>query len=393
MHKSILCVFLLTSGLALGADPAPSAPSPAPAPATTTATDDLSQYKTADALWAHMQDQRHNLSSLMQKHDPAFKNVFLQIWASADAMAKEYPNDPHVWDAKMMVIDTGFLSAGPGIQLDIAPTEEQLLREMAEIAGNKAAPKAMRAAMSVSLIYQALRVANGTAIPTQPRGPDNIAANWEAADAKIVDFEKEFGTYSLDGKSPVIVGLRNRELTMLKMSTDTAQYQALLQKLATDPQPDIAAMANQMAAMEKKLADLQSKPMDLKFTAVDGTAVDLSKMRGKVVLIDFWATWCGPCVRQIPNVVMAYKKYHDQGFEVIGISLDESKAAMLTYTEGHEMVWPQYFDGLRWKNAVSSSFGIEAIPAMWLVGKDGKVITMNAEDDLAGQVAKALAAP
>ena len=134
-----------------------------------------------------------------------------------------------------------------------------------------------------------------------------------------------------------------------------------------------------------------SKPLDLKFTAVDGKAVDLSKLRGKVVLIDFWATWCPPCRDEVPNVVAAYTKYHAKGFEIVGISLDQDKDALLAFTKGNGMVWPQYFDGKGWANEISHGFGIDMIPAMWLLGKDGKVVTTNARDDLAGQVEKALA--
>ncbi len=137
----------------------------------------------------------------------------------------------------------------------------------------------------------------------------------------------------------------------------------------------------------------QTKPLDLKYTAVDGTAVDISKLRGKVVLVDFWATWCPPCRGEVPNVVAAYQKYHDQGFEILGISLDQDKQALISFTKDHGMVWPQYFDGSGFDNKIASNFGIDAIPAMWLVGKDGKIITTNAREDLAGQVAAALKGP
>jgi len=137
----------------------------------------------------------------------------------------------------------------------------------------------------------------------------------------------------------------------------------------------------------------QTKPLDLKYTSVDGKTVDISKLRGKVVLIDFWATWCPPCRGEVPNVVAAYKKYHDQGFEIVGVSLDQDKGALLAFTKENGMVWPQYFDGKGWDNDVSKGFGIDSIPAMWLVGKDGKVITTNAREDLAGQVETALKAP
>ncbi len=134
----------------------------------------------------------------------------------------------------------------------------------------------------------------------------------------------------------------------------------------------------------------QTKPLDIKFTAVDGTKVDLTSLKGKVVLIDFWATWCPPCREEVPNVVAAYKKFHDKGFEVIGISLDQSKEKLLAYTKENGMVWPQYFDGKGWENEISSKYGIDGIPAMWLVGKDGKVVSTNAREDLEGQVEKLL---
>ena len=135
------------------------------------------------------------------------------------------------------------------------------------------------------------------------------------------------------------------------------------------------------------------QPVDLKFTAVDGQTVDLSTMKGKVVLIDFWATWCPPCRDEVPHVVAAYRKYNKRGFEVIGISLDENKKALLSFAKKHRMSWPQYFDGQGWKNAIATDFGIHSIPAMWLVGKDGRLITTNARGDLAGAVQAALKAP
>jgi thiol-disulfide isomerase/thioredoxin len=130
--------------------------------------------------------------------------------------------------------------------------------------------------------------------------------------------------------------------------------------------------------------------LSLKFIAVDGTSVDLSEMKGKVVLIDFWATWCGPCVGEIPHVVEAYKKYHDKGFEIVGISLDRSKEKLMDFTQKNGMTWPQYFDGQGWKNQISSANGIHSIPAMWLIDKNGNLVSKDARQGLDAQLAKLL---
>jgi thiol-disulfide isomerase/thioredoxin len=136
--------------------------------------------------------------------------------------------------------------------------------------------------------------------------------------------------------------------------------------------------------------ELTKKPLELKFTAVDGTEVDLAKLRGKVVLVDFWATWCGPCRVGMPHVIAAYKKLHEKGFDIVGISLDSDKTRMLDYTKQNGMTWPQYFDGKVWENKISQAYGIQGIPAMWLVDKKGFVRDTQARDDLEGTVAKLL---
>jgi peroxiredoxin len=128
---------------------------------------------------------------------------------------------------------------------------------------------------------------------------------------------------------------------------------------------------------------LIKKPIDIKFTAVDGREVNLAKLRGKVVLVDFWATWCQPCVNELPNVEKAYEAYHDKGFEVIGISLDQEgdRQKLIDFTKSHGMPWPQYFDGKWWKNEISTRYAIQAIPAMFLLDQNGMVVSTNARGE------------
>ncbi|SVD57159.1 uncharacterized protein METZ01_LOCUS410013, partial [marine metagenome] len=135
------------------------------------------------------------------------------------------------------------------------------------------------------------------------------------------------------------------------------------------------------------------KPLEIQFTATDGTEVDLAKMKGKVVLIDFWATWCGPCVAEIPSVKKTYDKLHPKGFEIIGISLDSNEDKLKQFIKKREMPWPQYFDGKVWKNEISTKYGIRSIPAMWLVDKDGNLADKNARRGLEEKVEELLAAP
>jgi thiol-disulfide isomerase/thioredoxin len=162
--------------------------------------------------------------------------------------------------------------------------------------------------------------------------------------------------------------------------------------LKANPQSKFAPMFEQKLKSISALAGIKDKPLDLKFTAVDGREVDLAKMRGKVVLIDFWAVWCGPCVAELPNVLKAYEKLHPKGFEIIGISLDQDKAKLEGFVKDKGMAWPQYFDGKGWKNDISSKYGISSIPAMWLVDKKGMVVSTNARANLEALVEKHLAA-
>lgn len=132
--------------------------------------------------------------------------------------------------------------------------------------------------------------------------------------------------------------------------------------------------------------------MKIAFTDLNGKEIDLEKMKDKVILVDFWATWCGPCIAEMPNVTAAYETYKDKGFEVVGISLDEDKAAVVKFIADNKMPWPQFVDGKGWENELAQRFGIRSIPATFLVGKGGRIVASNLRGpDLETAIEKALA--
>ena len=115
------------------------------------------------------------------------------------------------------------------------------------------------------------------------------------------------------------------------------------------------------------------------FTQKDTSGVDVSiaALKGKYVLIDFWASWCGPCRRENPNIVKAYKNYKDNNFEILGVSLDDKRDKWIAAIHKDELKWYHVSDLKGWKNEVSEMFGIRSIPQNLLIDPDGKIIARN----------------
>ena len=123
-----------------------------------------------------------------------------------------------------------------------------------------------------------------------------------------------------------------------------------------------------------------------------GKPVSVANYKGKVVLVDFWATWCQPCVGELPNVIAAYEKHHDKGFEIVGVSLDQDEQRLKNFIKQKNVTWQQYFDGKGWGNKLAQKYGIQSIPATFLLDGEGKIIGRDLRGEaLEEAVSKALA--
>ena len=121
--------------------------------------------------------------------------------------------------------------------------------------------------------------------------------------------------------------------------------------------------------------------MEIAGPTLEGKTFELASLKGKVILVDFWATWCGPCVGELPSVKKVYEKYREQGFEVVAISLDDDRAALEKFVKDRQVPWVQIIfteeKDRGWENPLARRYGIDSIPATFLIGRDGKVVARD----------------
>jgi len=170
-----------------------------------------------------------------------------------------------------------------------------------------------------------------------------------------------------------------------KYASDFSNLIVQLQQQLTQPQPG---------------AESNSGPIQIGMTAPDislpspnGKTRSLSDLRGKVVLLDFWASWCGPCRRANPHVVEVYKKYKSKGFEVFSVSLDrpDGKDKWIEAIKQDGLVWDNHVSDLKfWDSAPAGVYGVRSIPKTFLIGKDGKIVALDPRDNLEQELLKVL---
>jgi len=183
--------------------------------------------------------------------------------------------------------------------------------------------------------------------------------------------------------------------------TNTARARAIWAQVVRDFPGTMAARgaAISMARLDAQAA-ADSVPVGLEvgqrfpdFNEMDiaGQPLSVAAHRGQVTMIDFWATWCPPCRAEMPNVIATYNQYHAEGFDIIGVSLDDKQNALTKFTQARGMAWPQYFDGQVWHNKLAKKYGVHRIPMDYLLDRHGLIIGKELRGEELGQaVAKAV---
>lgn len=152
------------------------------------------------------------------------------------------------------------------------------------------------------------------------------------------------------------------------------QHAATAQKLLDTNRADRTGALEGLADSSSPTNFVGQTAMDFQVKDLNGQPLSLEQYRGKVVLLDFWATWCPPCIAEMPNVKATYAKYKNRNFEIIGISLDRGKAPLESYIKKEGIRWPQYYDSTR---QVSNMYQVRAIPSTFLIDGDGVIRKTN----------------
>jgi thiol-disulfide isomerase/thioredoxin len=182
-------------------------------------------------------------------------------------------------------------------------------------------------------------------------------------------------------------------MTALVPSPSIGIYQHLLAVVKDDPQ---APSAEQMATMYQgyvQQKQMEGKPLAIDGVLLGGQKISTSRWKGKVILVDFWATWCPPCLAGLPDIKKAYADYHDKGLEVLGVSSDNTSDDLQKFlTQNPDMPWPQLFDDQKpgW-NAVAASNGVWSLPTIFLIDRKGILRTVEGRDRMADLIPKLLA--
>lgn len=205
---------------------------------------------------------------------------------------------------------------------------------------------------------------------------DTAAAAAIQKQASELDSQKEAAAKKFVEQNPKSFISLNL-LRSLVYSSEYADLNKMYTSLDTSLQHSVSGVKIGEQLDKMKATAIGEQAIDFTVNDVNGNPVSLSSFKGKTVLIDFWASWCGPCRAENPNVVKAYNKYKDKNFTILGVSLDEDASKWKEAIEHDKLAWTQVSDLKGWDAEAAGKYGVKAIPANFLIDQDGKIIGHN----------------
>jgi thiol-disulfide isomerase/thioredoxin len=200
--------------------------------------------------------------------------------------------------------------------------------------------------------------------------------------AYLARFERHERKYRLIADETMAARAMDYLSALKSLSPDEAKSAWSYLAHAAGRFPLRSAAEAQLAVLQEESGD---KPLEMKFKSIDGRDVDVAALRGKVVLVDFWATWCKPCVAELPHLKSMYEKYNAQGFEIIGISMDDEnhRARVAALLKEAGLSWPQRFEGKGYdQDTYRQMYGISGLPTTFFLNQEGKIVSKQARGDV-----------
>jgi thiol-disulfide isomerase/thioredoxin len=373
---------------------------------------DSASAGSAEADWATFRSTSLTIGQLQapspQERSVKYEQLTRSLGEQGLAFFERYPADPRRWEAlqHMLVFTPRFITAyGPDFDRDdtdvtwdlaAAAAWQNRLDALVAAADASAEISAQtRESLDSSAGMNALR-------PLDQLLGDGRAVDWDALLARVRTF---IARYPASKARPI--ALLTKLMFFYEMAHSPEASAAVWREYADSSNEALRE------GTRERLRFFEQAPgiAGLHFTAVDGRPVDLTQWHGKVVLVEFWATWCGPCAEEIPNVVANYRKYHDQGFEVVGLALEraqlaesdtpeqqatklaKAKKVLTTFLPAHDMPWPQFFATQEKQSAIAREYAIELVPTMYLLDQNGRVVGTNVRGRVLGTLVKQLLKP